>query len=195
MDKAAIKDEEIVGNVVNKWKISTLTDIEEVKLVLRMLPIWATTIIFWTVYAQMTTFSVSQASTMNRHMGKSFEIPAASLTVFFVASILLTVPIYDRFIVPIASRVLKNPQGLSPLQRVGVGLVLSIIAMVAAALTEIKRLRVVEKNGLTFKPTAEVPLSVFWLAPQFLLVGSGRKTIVIILVCRKFKNYIYKAQT
>ncbi|KAA0039694.1 hypothetical protein IC582_022230 [Cucumis melo] len=173
LDKAAIKDEEVVGNVVNKWKISTLTDIEEVKLVLRMLPIWATTIIFWTVYAQMTTFSVSQASTMNRHMGKSFEIPAASLTVFFVASILLTVPIYDRFIVPIASRILKNPQGLSPLQRVGVGLVLSIIAMIAAALTEIKRLKVVEENGLTYKPTAEVPLSVFWLAPQFLLVGSG----------------------
>ncbi|XP_038876101.1 protein NRT1/ PTR FAMILY 6.3-like [Benincasa hispida] len=173
LDKAAIKDDEIVGDVVNKWKVSTLTDIEEVKLVLRMLPIWATTIIFWTVYAQMTTFSVSQATTMNRRLGKSFEIPAASLTVFFVASILLTVPIYDRFIVPIASRILKNPQGLSPLQRVGVGLVLSIIAMIAAALTEIKRLRVVEENGLTYKPTAEVPLSVFWLAPQFLLVGSG----------------------
>ncbi|XP_022995457.1 protein NRT1/ PTR FAMILY 6.3-like [Cucurbita maxima] len=173
LDKAAIKDEENVGNVVNKWTLSTLTDIEEVKLVLRMLPIWATTIIFWTVYAQMTTFSVSQATTMNRHIGKSFEIPAASLTAFFVASILLTVPIYDRFIVPVASRVLKNPQGLSPLQRVGVGLVLSIIAMIAAALTEIKRLRVVEAHGLVDKPLAEVPLSVFWLSPQFLIVGSG----------------------
>ena len=158
---------------MNKWTLSTLTDIEEVKLVLRMLPIWATTIIFWTVYAQMTTFSVSQATTMNRHVGKSFEIPAASLTAFFVASILLTVPIYDRFIVPLASRVLKNPQGLSPLQRVGVGLVLSIIAMIAAALTEIKRLRVVEAHGLVDKPLAEVPLSVFWLSPQFLIVGSG----------------------
>ncbi|XP_022922301.1 protein NRT1/ PTR FAMILY 6.3-like [Cucurbita moschata] len=173
LDKAAIKDEEIVGNVVNKWNLSTLTDIEEVKLVLRMLPIWATTIIFWTVYAQMTTFSVSQATTMNRHIGKSFQIPAASLTAFFVASILVTVPIYDRLIVPIASRILKNPQGLTPLQRVGVGLVLSIIAMVAAALTEIKRLRVVEENGLVFKPMAEVPMSVFWLCPQFLIVGAG----------------------
>ncbi|XP_022156448.1 protein NRT1/ PTR FAMILY 6.3-like isoform X1 [Momordica charantia] len=173
LDKAAIKDGEIVGNVVNKWNMSTLTDIEEVKLVIRMLPIWATTILFWTVYAQMTTLSVSQATTMNRHIGKSFQIPAASLTVFFVASTLFTVPIYDRFIVPITSKLLKNPQGLTSLQRIGVGLVMSILAMVTAALTEIKRLRAVEANGLVEKPLEEVPLSVFWLAPQFLLVGSG----------------------
>lgn len=171
----AIKDTEMAsGNstVVNRWCLSTLTDIEEVKLVLRMLPIWATTIMFWTVYAQMTTFSVSQATTMDRHMG-SFQIPAASLTVFFVGSILLTVPIYDRIIVPIAAKVLKNPQGLTPLQRIGVGLVFSILAMVAAALTEIKRLRAARSHGLTDNPTAEIPLSVFWLVPQFFFVGSG----------------------
>ncbi|KAL2490034.1 Protein NRT1/PTR FAMILY 6.3 [Forsythia ovata] len=175
LDKAAIKDPEMSSgmNIVNKWYLSTLTDVEEVKLVIRMLPAWATTIMFWTVYAQMTTFSVSQASTMDRHIGKSFQIPAASLTAFFVGSILLTVPIYDRIIVPICRRVLKNPHGLTPLQRMGVGLVLSILAMVAAALTEIKRLDVAHKHGLTNDPNATVPLSVFWLVPQFFLVGSG----------------------
>ncbi|KAK4483598.1 hypothetical protein RD792_010797 [Penstemon davidsonii] len=90
LDKAAIKTNSS-NNRVNKWYLSTLTDVEEVKLVIRMLPTWATTIMFWTVYAQMTTFSVSQATTMDRHISPSFEIPAASLTVFFVASILLTV--------------------------------------------------------------------------------------------------------
>lgn len=170
LDKAAIKDSNVP---MNKWYLSTLTDVEEVKLVIRMLPTWATTVMFWTVYAQMTTFSVSQATTMDRHIGKSFEIPAASLTVFFVATILLTVPVYDRIIAPVCKRVLKNPQGLTPLQRIGVGLVLSIFAMMAAALTEIKRLRVVESHGLTHVQVSIVPLSVFWLVPQFLLVGSG----------------------
>ncbi|KAL3829875.1 hypothetical protein ACJIZ3_018677 [Penstemon smallii] len=172
LDKAAIKTNSSV-NTVNKWYLSTLTDVEEVKLVIRMLPTWATTIMFWTVYAQMTTFSVSQATTMDRHISPSFEIPAASLTVFFVASILLTVPIYDRLIVPICRKILNNPHGLTPLQRIGVGLVLSILAMVAAALTEIKRLRVAESHGMTHDSVATVPLSVFWLTPQFLLVGSG----------------------
>ncbi|XP_061348207.1 protein NRT1/ PTR FAMILY 6.3-like [Gastrolobium bilobum] len=175
LDKAAIKDPKTEGeiNVERKWYLSTLTDVEEVKMVQRMLPIWATTIMFWTVYAQMTTFSVSQATTMDRHIGKSFQIPAASLTVFFVGSILLTVPIYDRVIFPITRKVLKNPQGLTPLQRICVGLVFSILAMVAAALTEIKRLRVARSHGLVDNPSAVLPLSVFWLVPQFFFVGSG----------------------
>ncbi|CAO2827264.1 unnamed protein product [Amaranthus hypochondriacus] len=175
LDKAAIKDPQMPAIVtnVNKWYLATLTDVEEVKLVLRMLPIWATTIIFWTIYAQMSTFSVSQATTMDRHIGKSFEIPAASLTVFFVGSILITVPIYDRVVVPIAKRLLHNPQGLSPLQRIGVGLVFSIISMVSAALVEIRRLKVAQNAGLENKPHEVVPISVFWLIPQFFFVGGG----------------------
>lgn len=138
-----------------------------------MLPTWATTIMFWTVYAQMTTFSVSQATTLDRHIGKSFEIPAASLTVFFVGSILITVPIYDRIITPICRKFLKNPAGLTPLQRIAVGLVLSIMAMAAAALTEVKRLRVAQSHGLTHDIDATLPLTVFILIPQFILVGAG----------------------
>ncbi|CAL1375703.1 unnamed protein product [Linum trigynum] len=172
LDRAAIKDTDSTATSANKWNLSTLTDVEEVKMVIRMLPIWATTIIFWTVYAQMTTFSVSQATTMDRRIG-SFEIPAASLTVFFVGSILLTVPVYDRAIVPLARRLLKNPHGLTPLQRIGVGLVFSIVAMVFAALTELKRIRTAQAHGLLDQPNATVPLSVFWLVPQFFFVGSG----------------------
>ncbi|KAG7015664.1 Protein NRT1/ PTR FAMILY 6.3, partial [Cucurbita argyrosperma subsp. argyrosperma] len=175
LDKAAIRESEKGADItlMNKWYISTLTDVEEVKMVIRMLPIWATSIMFWTIYAQMSTFSVSQASTMDRRIGKAFEIPAASLTAFFVGSILITVPIYDRIIVPIARNLLKNPQGLTPLQRVGTGLVLSILAMVAAALAELKRLKVASSHDLINDKTAVVPLSVFWLVPQFFLVGSG----------------------
>ncbi|XP_073047851.1 protein NRT1/ PTR FAMILY 6.3-like [Primulina eburnea] len=173
LDKAAIKEPEIGVKMANKWYLKTLTDVEEVKLVIRMLPTWATTIMFWTVYAQMTTFSVQQATTMDRHIGKSFQIPAASLTVFFVGSILLTVPIYDRLIVPICRRVLKNPHGLTPLQKIFVGLVLSIVGMVAAAFTEINRLKAARSHGLTHNPEAVIPLTVFCLVPQFLLVGAG----------------------
>uniref|UniRef100_A0A7N0VER5 Uncharacterized protein n=1 Tax=Kalanchoe fedtschenkoi TaxID=63787 RepID=A0A7N0VER5_KALFE len=128
---------------------------------------------FWTVYAQMTTFSVSQATTLDRHIGSSFQIPPASLTFFVFGTIMITVVVYDRLIAPAARRLTKNPQGLSPLTRICIGLVLAIIAMIAAALTEIKRLRVARDNGLTHKPDITVPMSVFWLIPQFLLVGGG----------------------
>ncbi|TVU42814.1 hypothetical protein EJB05_09242 [Eragrostis curvula] len=169
LDHAAINEDP--ASEPSKWRLATLTDVEEVKTVVRMLPIWATTIMFWTVYAQMTTFSVSQATTMDRRIGSSFQIPAGSLTVFFVGSILLTVPVYDRLVVPVARRLNGNPHGLTPLQRIGVGLALSVVAMAAAALTEIRRLGVAHSKNV---PAGEVvPMSVFWLIPQFFLVGAG----------------------
>ena len=37
--------------------------VEEVRLVVRLLPIFFTTILYWTVYAQMGTFFIMQART------------------------------------------------------------------------------------------------------------------------------------
>ncbi|KMZ72028.1 putative Nitrate Transporter 1.1 [Zostera marina] len=173
LDHASVKDSVDLVSAPNKWRLNTLTDVEEVKQILSMVPVWATTIFFWTVYAQMTTFSVSQATTMDRHIVSNFEIPPGSLTVFFVASILITVPVYDRAIVPIVRRFTRDPQGLRPLQRIGVGLVLSILSMATAALIEIKRLHVATQDLSTLNQETPVPMTVFYLVPQFFLVGAG----------------------
>lgn len=181
LDRAAIKDPDAMAaskTGMNKWCLSTLTDVEEVKLVIRMLPIWATTIMFWSVHAQMATFSVSQASTLHRKIN-TFEIPSAAMTGFFVGSTLLTIPIYDRIIMPICNRLLKHPYGLTPLQRIGIGLFFSILGMVVAATVEIKRLHVAKSHGLTNNPVTPVPMSVFWLVPQFMLVGAGEAFIYV----------------
>ncbi|XP_058761392.1 protein NRT1/ PTR FAMILY 6.3-like [Vicia villosa] len=175
LDKAAIKEPKIDGNnaIVTKWDISTLTDVEEVKLVIRMLPIWATTIMFWTVHAQMVTFSVSQATTLKRHIGKSFQIPPASLTAFLTGSILVTIPIYDRIILPIIRKICNKSQRLTPLQSIGLGLAMSICGMVAAALIELRRMRMAHLHGMTENSKSVIPMSVFWLVPQFFIVGAG----------------------
>lgn len=114
MDKAAIVAEgdfeKDGSNALNPWKLCSVTKIEEVKMMIRLLPIWATTILFWTTYAQMITFSVEQAATMKRNIGK-FQIPAGSLTVFFVAAILITLAVYDRLIMPLSKK-WKGQQGI-----------------------------------------------------------------------------------
>ncbi|CAL4940546.1 unnamed protein product [Urochloa decumbens] len=164
LDHAAIIDGESPA-AASKWTLNTRTDVEEVKQVVRMLPIWATTIMFWTIHAQMTTFSVAQAELMDRAIGGSgFLIPAGSLTVFLIGSILLTVPLYDRLLAPVVKRLTGNPHGLTPLQRVFVGLFLSVAGMVVAALIERHR-QSTSVHGVT--------LSVFLLMPQFVLVGAG----------------------
>lgn len=179
LDKAAIVAdgdfENIHGGtapVPNPWKLCSVTRIEEVKMMARLLPVWATTIIFWTTYAQMITFSVEQASTMERSLG-SFQIPAGSLTVFFVAAILLSLAVYDRAIVPFWKK-WKGKPGFSSLQRIAIGLVLSTFGMAAAALAEKKRLSVAIAVG---RDAQSLPISVYFLIPQFFLVGAGEAFI------------------
>lgn len=177
LDKAAVVAE---GDFVqgghnsapNPWKLCSVTRVEEVKMMVRLLPIWATTIIFWTAYAQMITFSVEQASTMERSIG-GFQIPAGSLTVFFVVAIMITLAVNDRFIMPLWKKWTGKP-GFSSLQRIAIGLALSTLGMLSAAITERKRLSVAASVG---RATTTLPVSVFLLIPQFFLVGSGEAFI------------------
>ncbi|XP_024315877.1 protein NRT1/ PTR FAMILY 6.2 isoform X2 [Brachypodium distachyon] len=180
LDAAAVmageEDNEIgtVGRQApNPWKLCSVSRVEEVKMVARLMPVWATTILFWTIYAQMITFSVEQATTMDRRMVGSFEIPAASLTVFFVGAIMLTLALYDRIFIPLC-RILTGRQGFTSLEKIGIGLALSIAGMAAAAVCEKKRLAVAAAASTD---TAVLPISVFMLIPQFLLVGAGEAFI------------------
>ncbi|XP_009785350.1 protein NRT1/ PTR FAMILY 6.4 [Nicotiana tabacum] len=165
-DKAAILDEYTAANENrnNPWIVSTVTQVEEVKMVLKLIPIWSTCILFWTVYSQMNTFSIEQATFMNREVGK-FGIPAGSFSVFLFISILLFTSINERVTVPIARKITGNRQGLTSLQRVGIGLILSVAGMVAAAVVEKQRRENAVKHSYSIR--------AFWLIPQFFIVGAG----------------------
>ncbi|WOK96908.1 hypothetical protein Cni_G05616 [Canna indica] len=173
LDKAAIIVEgDQISSAANPCKLCSVTRIEEVKMMIRLLPVWATTIMFWTIYAQIITFSVEQATTMDRSIG-SFKIPAGSLTVFFVGAIMITLAIYDRAIMPLMKK-WNGKQGFTNLERIGIGLSFSIIGMASAALTEKKRLAVARQVGqLAAIRGTTLPITVFALIPQFLLVGAG----------------------
>ncbi|KAH9611374.1 hypothetical protein KSS87_021305 [Heliosperma pusillum] len=173
LDKAAVVSEADmkIGDFSNPWRLCTVTQVEELKILIRMLPVLATGIIFSSVYAQMSTMFVEQGTVMDRTIG-SFTIPAASLSTFDVISVILWVPIYDRILVPIARKFTGKERGFSELQRMGIGLFISILSMVAAALVEIKRLQLAKELDLVDKKV-EVPLNIFWQVPQYFLVGAA----------------------
>lgn len=149
-----------------------MTQVEELKMIISLLPIWASTVFVWTALAQMETFSVEEATTMDRQMGPNFKFPAASLAVFELINVLCLLPLYDVFFVPFMRRFTGKPQGISTLQRIGVGIVVSVLAMVVAGLVEVKRVSVAREHGLLDKPKSVIPLSVFWLVPQYFLRGT-----------------------
>ncbi|CAN1199992.1 Protein NRT1/ PTR FAMILY 8.3 [Linum perenne] len=168
LDRASVISEAELktGDFTNQWRLCTVTQVEELKILIRMFPIWATGIVFAAVYAQMSTMFVEQGMLMDATIG-SFKIPPASLSTFDVVSVIFWVPVYDALIVPIARKFTGNPRGFSELQRMGIGLLISILAMAAAALVEIKRLQLATNHSML--PS----LSIFWQIPQYMLVGAA----------------------
>ncbi|KAL3828145.1 hypothetical protein ACJIZ3_016947 [Penstemon smallii] len=166
LDKAAIITEEDRRGPANPWRLCTVTQVEEAKCIIRMLPIWLCTIIYSVVFTQMASLFVEQGDVMNSKIG-NFHLPAASMSAFDICSVLLCTGIYRSILVPLASKLSGNPSGLTELQRMGVGLIIGMLSMVAAGITEIERLRRVVPHE------HKSSLSIFWQVPQYVLVGAS----------------------
>lgn len=174
LDKAAIVTEEDNPKSLsppNPWKLNTVHRVEELKSLIRMGPIWASGIILITAYAQQGTFSLQQAKTMNRHLTHSFQIPAGSMSVFTLTSMLATIVFYDRIFVPVARKFTGLERGISFLSRMGIGFFISILATLIAGFVEMKRKNAALTAGLVHSPHSTIPISVFWLVPQYSLHG------------------------
>lgn len=160
---AVVTDPEGTGGSRSRWRLCTVTQVEEFKCFIRVLPIWASTIALAISFAQLSTFFLTQANVMDRKLGRHFKIPTGSVAVFAALNALILVPIYEKLIVPSLRRITGHRRGLTSLQRMGVGLFVSILALMSAAVVERKRRT--HPNPTT--------LSVFWLFPQFFLVGTA----------------------
>ncbi|XP_034677346.1 protein NRT1/ PTR FAMILY 5.10-like [Vitis riparia] len=152
-------------------KACSITDVEEAKAVLSLFPIWATSLVYGIVTAQSSTFFTKQGITMDRSIGSGFRIPAASLLSFIPITIILFIPIYDCIFVRIARALTGKPSGITMLQRSGIGFLLCVVSMVTAAIVEMKRLKTAKEYGLVDMPNVTVPMRVWWLIPQYILLG------------------------
>ncbi|XP_058729286.1 protein NRT1/ PTR FAMILY 7.3-like [Vicia villosa] len=158
----------------NPWSLCTVTQVEEVKCILRLLPVWLCTIFSSVVFIQMLSLFVEQGSTMNRKFYK-FEIPPASMTAFDIISTSLFIMFFDVLIVPLYVKIVKrDPKLPSELQRIGIGLSITILALIVAGLVEKKRLEFASTDG---KETSS--LSIFWQIPQYVLVGVAEAFVYV----------------
>ncbi|XP_045808984.1 protein NRT1/ PTR FAMILY 5.2-like isoform X1 [Trifolium pratense] len=167
LNKACVKS----NSSTSSWVLCPITHVEETKQMLRMIPIWVATFIPSTMIAQINTLFVKQGTTLDRGIG-SFQIPPASLGTFVTLSMLISVVLYDRVFVKIMQKLTKNPRGITLLQRMGIGIIIHIVIMVVATFTEKYRLSVAKKHGVV-ENGGLVPLSIFILLPQFILMGTA----------------------
>ncbi|KAF9661583.1 hypothetical protein SADUNF_Sadunf19G0083900 [Salix dunnii] len=151
--------------------LCSVKDVEDTKALLKLVPIWITSLAYAVVFAQTTTFFTKQGATLDRKIVSSFRLPAATLQTFIGFAIMIFIPVYDRIIVPISRRLTRKSLGITMLQRIGTGMFFSMISMVTAALVEMKRLETAKDHGLVDLPKVTVPMSIWWLAPQYILCG------------------------
>ncbi|XP_022756279.1 protein NRT1/ PTR FAMILY 7.1-like isoform X1 [Durio zibethinus] len=166
LDKAATITQNDLCGPKDPWRLCTVTQVEEAKCVLKMLPIWLCTIIYSVIFTQMASLFVEQGDVMASKLG-DFHLPAASMSAFDICSVLICTGIYRQILVPLAGRLSGNPKGLTELQRMGIGLIIGMIAMFAAGVTEIQRLKFVTPGE------KKSSLSIFWQIPQYVFVGAS----------------------
>ncbi|MED6213968.1 hypothetical protein PIB30_098566 [Stylosanthes scabra] len=173
LDKACIRVESS-SSEESAWRLCSVEQVAQVKTLLSVIPIFACTIVFNTILAQLQTFSVQQGSAMDTHLTKNFRIPPASLQSIPYIILILAVPLYDTFFVPFARRITRHESGISPLRRIGLGLFLATFSMVSAALMEKKRRDAAVIHNKT--------ISIFWITPQFLIFGLSEMFTAVGLI-------------
>lgn len=111
---------------------------------------------------------------MNTQIASSFQIPPASLQSIPYLMLIVLVPLYETGFVPFARRLTSTESGISPLHRIGIGLFTVTFSMVSAAMVEKKRRNLaVQSNEL---------ISIFWIAPQFLVFGLSEMFTAVGLI-------------
>ncbi|XP_031405273.1 protein NRT1/ PTR FAMILY 2.9-like isoform X1 [Punica granatum] len=179
LDKAAIVTPQdqinVEGSPVNPWRLCSMQQVEEVKCLMRVIPIWASAMIYYIAIVQQNTYAIFQATQANRRLGTTnFKIPAASYVVFLMLSLTIFIPIYDRVLVPFLRRLTGKEGGITVLQRMGIGLSLAILTMLVSGFVESRRRHIaLTRPTLGMEPRrGEISsMSALWLVPQFALAG------------------------
>ncbi|XP_061360628.1 protein NRT1/ PTR FAMILY 2.13-like [Gastrolobium bilobum] len=154
--------------VTNPWKLCSIQQVEEVKCVIKIIPIWASGILCLIPMAQGGIFPVIQAMKMDRHLGSHFEIHPASFSIISLISIGIWLLCYDLFLQRALAKVTKQEEGLTGLQKIVIGNIFSILTMVSGGLVEWQRRSVAISHDALH---GVKPMSAMWLAPQFAFLG------------------------
>ncbi|XP_021278577.1 protein NRT1/ PTR FAMILY 2.7-like [Herrania umbratica] len=174
LNRASLKAEGDIGSdgsIAKPWSLCTVQHVEDLKSLIRIFPLWSSSIFLSIPIAIQGSLTILQALSMDRHLGQHFKIPAGSVAVIVLISTSIFLTLIDRFLCPMWQKLTRKP--LSALQRIGVGHVLNVLGMAVSALVESKRLNRVHTHHLRSQPSSIVPMSALWLFPQLVLVGVG----------------------
>ncbi|XP_021828955.1 protein NRT1/ PTR FAMILY 5.5-like [Prunus avium] len=163
-DKAAIilATQPLEQQQNNRWRLCRVTEVEETKSILCMIPICTIFILMGVVSSIGNTYFIEQATHMNHKVGR-IKVPLPILLWFYdhakqqFAKIYFQIGGLTRYGPPIG---------------IAVSMIFAILCCITAAKVETRRLGAVNSHGLIDKREETIPISIVWLLPQFLLLGG-----------------------
>lgn len=174
MNKACIiinSEEELTsdGRASNPWSLCTVDQVEDLKALIGIIPLWSTGILVSAALGQ--SFYVLQLASMDRHLTPTFEVPAGSFGAVMVASLMIWTISYDRLILPLASKCRGKPTRLSGKTRMGIGILVCAFSLAISAIIESNRRVLAIKECFSDDPNAVVNMSAFWTLPCYIFFG------------------------
>ncbi|XP_022735405.1 protein NRT1/ PTR FAMILY 5.5-like [Durio zibethinus] len=170
LNNAAVKESSADDNSImeeTRWKLCTVKEVEQTKLLLNIVPMSVTFIVYGMVKSLGNTFFIEQANSMRG--GNGILIVVFQMIQGFSKS-----PIKRGYEVVFEKRIDRIKRGYSDAVKIGLGMLASIICCAVATSVESKRLKALPPSleGLPNDPNAIAHISALWLVPQFLFLAA-----------------------
>ncbi|KAK9920452.1 hypothetical protein M0R45_029007 [Rubus argutus] len=164
----------------SRWRLCTVTEVEEAKRILCMIPICLNFILIGVVSAIGNTYFVEQANHMD---GKGYDLSKFHLIplprklrgpprhIRFPLLGLLIIHEWSKMIFASATKSFVGSKSKRFARLIAMSMTIAILCCITAASVEARRLDMVKRHDLIDKPNEGIPMNRFWLFPQFVLLG------------------------
>ncbi|KAG4116334.1 hypothetical protein ERO13_D12G163300v2 [Gossypium hirsutum] len=161
LNSAAVKESPADDNLRTRWILCTVTEVEQTKLLLDIIPMSATFIVYGMVKSLGNTFFIEQADTMRGDI---------SVVLLQLMQLISNIAVNKGYKMMLEKRIQRIKRRHSDGVKIGIGMLTSILCCAVASQVESKRLKALKKKGLLDNP--EAPMSVSWLLLQFIFLGA-----------------------
>ncbi|KAK4794282.1 hypothetical protein SAY86_012276 [Trapa natans] len=169
LDRAAVVMEGELdgqGKARNGWKLCCVQQVERLKCLIGIVPVWVSGIGCFITMDQQTTFGILQAIQMDKSIGRHFSIPPGWMTLTSMVALSIWIFVYEQVYIPHAHKISGRAKRLTTKQRIRIGILMSILCMIVAGVVE-----KIRRNSAIKSRTFVATTTVFLLLPQFVLSG------------------------
>ncbi|KAJ6922415.1 hypothetical protein NC652_016157 [Populus alba x Populus x berolinensis] len=139
------------GSPKNSWRLCSVQQVEQLKLIVGLVPVWFTGIGCFITMDQMNTFGLLQAIQSNNEV-HNFKIPPGWMGLISMICLSIWIFIYEQIYLPQARKRSKKNIRFTTRHRINTGIVMAILCMVVAAIVEKSRRDAALKQGTLVSP-------------------------------------------